>query len=41
GVVLVADGFGVHVPKGFVYAAIGFSILVEALNMAVRRKQKH
>lgn len=41
GVVLVADGFGVHVPKGFVYAAIAFSILVEALNMAVRRKQKH
>jgi predicted tellurium resistance membrane protein TerC len=41
GAVLVADGFGVHVPKGFVYAAIAFSILVEALNMAVRRKQKH
>jgi len=40
GVVLVADGFGVHVPKGFVYAAIGFSIMVEALNMAVRRKQR-
>jgi predicted tellurium resistance membrane protein TerC len=38
GVVLVADGFGVHVPKGFVYAAIGFSILVEGLNMARRRK---
>lgn len=42
GMVLVADGFGMHVPKGFVYAAIGFSILVEALNMAARRnRQKH
>lgn len=40
GMVLVADGFGMHVPKGFVYAAIGFSILVEALNMAARRKPK-
>ncbi|MBN9083678.1 MAG: hypothetical protein BGP04_15715 [Rhizobiales bacterium 62-17] len=39
GMVLVADGFGMHVPKGFVYAAIGFSILVEALNMAARRKR--
>ena len=40
GAVLVADGFGVHVPKGFVYAAIAFSIAVEALNMAVRRNKK-
>ena len=39
GMLLVADGFGMHVPKGFVYAAIGFSILVEALNMAARRKR--
>ncbi|MGE3245196.1 MAG: TerC family protein [Beijerinckiaceae bacterium] len=38
GVVLVADGFGHHVPKGFVYSAIGFAILVEMLNLAVRRK---
>lgn len=38
GVVLVADGFGFHVPKGFVYAAIGFSVVVEALNMARRKK---
>lgn len=39
GVVLVADGFGFHVPKGFVYAAIGFSVAVEALNMARRKKE--
>ncbi len=38
GAVLLADGFGFHVPKGFVYAAIGFSILVEGLNMARRKK---
>lgn len=32
GLVLVVDGFGVHVPKGYVYAAIGFSLLIEILN---------
>ena len=31
--VLIADGFGVHVPKGYVYAAMGFSVLVETLNL--------
>lgn len=40
GVVLVADGFGFHVPKGFVYAAIAFSVSVEALNMMARRKRR-
>lgn len=29
---LIADGFGFHVPKGYLYAAIGFSILIEAFN---------
>jgi len=33
GAVLIADGFGVHVPKGYIYAAMAFSALVEALNM--------
>lgn len=33
GLVLIADGFGFHVPKGYVYAAMGFSIAVELLNM--------
>ena len=34
--VLIADGFGVHVPKGYIYAAMAFSALVEGLNMASR-----
>ena len=33
GAVLIADGFGVHVPKGYIYAAMAFSGGVEALNM--------
>jgi len=37
GMVLVADGFGVHVPRGYVYAAMAFSALVEGLNMMARR----
>jgi predicted tellurium resistance membrane protein TerC len=40
GVVLIADGFGVHVPKGYIYTAMGFSAAVEALNMAARRARK-
>ena len=40
GAVLVADGFGVHVPKGYIYAAMAFSVLVELLNMLSRRAQK-
>ncbi|MAK83749.1 TerC family protein [Phenylobacterium sp.] len=43
GVTLIADGFGFHVPKGYIYAAMAFSGLVEGLNMAsrnaARRKQ--
>ena len=37
GAVLIADGFGVHVPKGYIYAAMAFSALVEGLNMFARR----
>ncbi len=37
GMVLIAEGFGVHVPKGYIYAAMAFSALVEALNMLARR----
>ena len=41
GMTLVADGFGLHVPKGYIYAAIGFSMAVEALNqLAGRRRLK-
>jgi CBS domain containing-hemolysin-like protein len=29
---LVADGFGYHIPKGYLYAAIGFSVIIESLN---------
>jgi len=34
---LVAEGFGFAVPKGYLYAAIGFSVLIEALNQLARR----
>ncbi|MBH1992677.1 MAG: TerC family protein [Sphingomonadaceae bacterium] len=40
GAVLIADGFGVHVPKGYIYAAMAFSTLVECLNIFARRAQK-
>jgi len=40
GAVLIADGFGVHVPKGYIYAAMAFSTLVECLNIFVRRAQQ-
>ncbi len=40
GMTLIADGFGFHVPKGYIYAAMGFSALVEALNMLARRRKK-
>lgn len=39
GAVLIADGFGVHVPKGYIYAAMAFSAAVEALNMLARRRK--
>jgi predicted tellurium resistance membrane protein TerC len=37
GMTLIAEGFGAHVPKGYVYAAMAFSTLVEALNMLSRK----
>ncbi len=37
GAVLIADGFGVHVPKGYIYAAMAFSAGVETLNIIARR----
>jgi predicted tellurium resistance membrane protein TerC len=36
GMILVADGFGVHIPKGYIYAAMAFSVGVEALNIIAR-----
>lgn len=49
GVLLIADGFHVHVPKGYIYFAIFFSLLVEVLNLRMKKnarkpvqlKQKH
>ena len=37
GMVLIAEGFGAHVPKGYIYAAMAFSALVEGLNMVSRK----
>jgi predicted tellurium resistance membrane protein TerC len=39
GMTLIADGFGFHVPKGYIYAAMGFSAFVEGLNMLARRRK--
>ncbi|HUP54566.1 MAG TPA: TerC family protein [Methylomirabilota bacterium] len=39
GVTLVADGFGFHIDKAFIYVAIAFSVFVEGLNL--RRRSKH
>lgn len=40
GMMLVADGFGAHVPKGYIYAAIGFSAGVEILNQLAARRRR-
>jgi predicted tellurium resistance membrane protein TerC len=40
GATLIAEAFGVHVPKGYIYAAMAFSGAVEGLNMATRRARK-
>lgn len=39
GVVLIADAFGVHIPKGYIYAAMGFSAAVETLNIIARNRR--
>ena len=38
GVMLVAEGFGQHIDKGYIYFAMAFSLIVEVLNMRMRRK---
>jgi predicted tellurium resistance membrane protein TerC len=38
GVVLIADGFGNHVPKGYIYFAMAFSVCVEMLNIRLRKR---
>ncbi|NBO71905.1 TerC family protein [bacterium] len=38
GLTLFVEGFGVHVPKGYIYSAMAFSLLVETLNIRLRKK---
>jgi len=40
GVSLIADGFGQHIEKGYIYFAMGFSVFVEMINLRVRAKAK-
>lgn len=40
GMTLIADGVGLHIPKGYLYFAMGFSVLVEALNLTVSKRRK-
>ncbi len=40
GVFLIADGFGLHIPKGYLYFALGFSIFIEGLNHWMRKRKK-
>jgi predicted tellurium resistance membrane protein TerC len=40
GTTLIAEGFGQKIPKGYIYAAMAFSVFVEVLNIGVRRKSK-
>ena len=40
GMVLVAEGFGHHVPKGYIYFSLGFSIFVESLNLKIKSMSK-
>ena len=39
GVSLIADGFGAHIPKGYIYFAMAFSVGVEMLNLRLKKKQ--
>ena len=39
GIALVADGFGFHIPRGYIYTAMAFSAFVEILNVASKRKR--
>jgi len=38
GVSLIADGFGQHIEKGYIYFAMGFSVFVEMINLRIRSK---
>jgi predicted tellurium resistance membrane protein TerC len=38
GLVLIADGFGQHIPKGYIYGAMAFSVFVELINLWIRKR---
>src|SRR5262249_22692688 len=40
GMTLLAEGMGVHVPKGYIYTAMAFAALIEGLNMLARRRRR-
>lgn len=41
GMVLIADGFALHIPRGYIYFSMGFSLGVESLNLIKRARQKN
>ena len=41
GVTLIVEGFGLHIPKGYIYFAMAFSVSVEMLNIRMRKKTAH
>ncbi len=40
GLVLIADGFGQHISKGYIYAAMAFSVFVEMINLWIRKREQ-
>jgi len=40
GTTLIAEGFGAHLPRGYIYAAMAFAVAIEALNMLARRARR-
>ena len=40
GLVLIADGFGMHIPKGYVYTAMAFSVFVELITLWIRKRSR-
>jgi predicted tellurium resistance membrane protein TerC len=40
GFTLIIEGFDVHVPKGYIYFAMAFSVVVEMINIRMRKKSK-
>jgi predicted tellurium resistance membrane protein TerC len=40
GLTLIVEGFDVHIPKGYIYFAMGFSVFVEMLNLRLRKKSE-